>query len=110
MTSLRNRLLAGLVGAIVVVGTLGAWLSYRIARAEADAFFDAQLRETALLLRDEVQVFPGTARLPRSVDMKWPSPPMKMTASPLSSFCAGSVSSASCAQHQPSIMMWKEMA
>jgi two-component system OmpR family sensor kinase len=67
VTSLRNRLLAGLVGAIVLVGGLGAWLSYRIARAEADAFFDAQLRETALLLRDEVQVFPGTARLPRSV-------------------------------------------
>ena len=67
MTSLRNRLLAGLVGAVVVVGALGAWLSYRIARAEADAFFDAQLRETALLLRDEVQVFPGGARLPRAV-------------------------------------------
>jgi two-component system OmpR family sensor kinase len=67
MTSLRNRLLAGLVGAIVVVGGLGAAFSYRIARAEADAFFDAQLRETALLLRDEVQVFPGSARLPRSV-------------------------------------------
>lgn len=67
MTSLRNRLLAGLVGAVVVVGALGAWLSYWIARAEADAFFDAQLRETALLLRDEVQVFPGGARLPRTV-------------------------------------------
>ena len=67
MTSLRNRLLAGLVGAVVLVGALGAWLSYRIARAEADAFFDAQLRETALLLRDEVQVFPGGARLPRAV-------------------------------------------
>ena len=48
MTSLRNRLLAGLVSAVIVVGALGAWLSYRIARTEADAFFDAQLRETAL--------------------------------------------------------------
>jgi two-component system OmpR family sensor kinase len=67
VTSLRNRLLAGLVGAVVLVGALGAWLSYRIARTEADAFFDAQLRETALLLRDEVQVFPGGARLPRAV-------------------------------------------
>ena len=67
MSSLRNRLLAGLVGAVVLVGALGAWLSYRIARAEADAFFDAQLRETALLLRDEVQVFPGEARVPRAV-------------------------------------------
>ena len=67
MTSLRNRLLAGLVSAVIVVGALGAWLSYRIARTEADAFFDAQLRETALLLRDEVQVFPGAARLPRAV-------------------------------------------
>ena len=67
MTSLRNRLLAGLVGAVVLVGALGAWLSHRIARAEADAFFDAQLRETAMLLRDEVQVFPGGARVPRAV-------------------------------------------
>ena len=67
MTSLRNRLLAGLVGAVVLAGALGAWLSYRIARTEADAFFDAQLRETALLLRDEVQVFPGGARVPRAV-------------------------------------------
>lgn len=67
MNSLRNRLLAGLVGAVVLVGALGAWLSYRIALAEADAFFDAQLRETALLLRDEVQAFPGGARLPRAV-------------------------------------------
>jgi two-component system OmpR family sensor kinase len=64
---LRNRLLVGLVGAVVVVGALGAWLSYRIARGEADAFFDAQLRETGLLLRDEVQVFPGGARVPRAV-------------------------------------------
>jgi two-component system, OmpR family, sensor kinase len=67
MTSLRNRLLAGLIGAVVLVGALGAWLSYGIARSEADAFFDAQLRETALLLRDEVQVFPGGARVPRAV-------------------------------------------
>lgn len=67
MNSLRNRLLGALVGAIVLAGALGAWLSYRIAKAEADAFFDAQLRETALLLRDEVRVFPGGARLPRSV-------------------------------------------
>jgi two-component system OmpR family sensor kinase len=67
VTSLRNRLIAGLVGAVVLVGGLGAWLSYRIARTEADAFFDAQLRETALLLRDEVQEFPGAARLPRAI-------------------------------------------
>ncbi len=67
MTSLRNRLLAGLVGAVVLVGALGAWLSYRIARTEADAFFDAQLRDVAMLLRDEVQVFPGGARVPRAV-------------------------------------------
>jgi len=67
VTSLRNRLLVALVGAVVLAGALGAWLSYRIAKTEADAFFDAQLRETALLLRDEVQVFPGAARLPRSL-------------------------------------------
>lgn len=67
MTSLRDRLLVGLVGAVLLVGALGAWSSYRIARAEADAFFDAQLRDAALLLRDEVQVFPGGARVPRAV-------------------------------------------
>jgi two-component system OmpR family sensor kinase len=67
VTSLRDRLLVGLIGTVLLVGTLGAWSSYRIARAEADAFFDAQLRDAALLLRDEVQVFPGGARVPRAV-------------------------------------------
>jgi two-component system OmpR family sensor kinase len=67
VTSLRNRLLIGLVVAVLLVGSLGAGLSYRIARSEADAFFDAQLRDAALLLRDEVQVFPGGVRVPRAV-------------------------------------------
>ena len=60
MNSLRNKLLAGLLGAVVLVGALGAWLTYRAALAEANTFFDSHLRETALLLRDESYGVPGT--------------------------------------------------
>lgn len=60
MNSLRNKLLAGLLGGVIAVGALGAWLTYRAALAEANAFFDSHLRETALLLRDQVYGVPGT--------------------------------------------------
>jgi two-component system OmpR family sensor kinase len=60
VNSLRNKLLAGLLGAVVAVGVLGSWLTYRAALAEANAFFDAHLRETALLLRDQLYGVPGT--------------------------------------------------
>ncbi len=53
MSSLRARLLASLLGGVVGVGALGGWIVYRNALAEADAFFDYHLRETALILRDE---------------------------------------------------------
>ncbi|HEX7374254.1 MAG TPA: ATP-binding protein [Steroidobacteraceae bacterium] len=66
MNSLRNKLLGGLLGAVVLVGALGAWVTYRNALAEANAFFDAHLRETALLLRDQMYGF-TSAPLPREV-------------------------------------------
>ncbi len=53
MSSLRARLLASLLGGVVLVGAVGGWIVYRNALAEADAFFDYHLRETALILRDE---------------------------------------------------------
>jgi two-component system OmpR family sensor kinase len=46
-------LLAWLLGAVVLLGAAGGWVVYRNALAEADAFFDYHLRQTALILRDE---------------------------------------------------------
>ncbi|HEV3181452.1 MAG TPA: ATP-binding protein [Steroidobacteraceae bacterium] len=53
MSSLRARLLASLLAGVVLVGAAGGWIVYRNALAEADAFFDYHLRQTALILRDE---------------------------------------------------------
>ena len=53
MSSLRARLLAWLLAAVLLVGAGGGWMVYRNALAEADAFFDYHLRQTALILRDE---------------------------------------------------------
>jgi two-component system OmpR family sensor kinase len=53
VSSLRARLLAGLLSGVVLVGAAGGWLVYRNALAGADAFFDYHLRETALILRDQ---------------------------------------------------------
>src|SRR4029077_9780210 len=53
MSSLRARLLAWLLAGVVSVGAAGGWIVYRNALAEADAFFDYHLRETALILRDQ---------------------------------------------------------
>jgi len=64
MPSLRNTLLAWLVGAVVLVGCAGAWASYRNALAEANAYFDYHLRETALLLRDQALGFGASSPLP----------------------------------------------
>jgi two-component system OmpR family sensor kinase len=51
--SLRARLLAWLLGAVLLVGVAGGLVVYRNALAEADAFFDYHLKETALFLRDQ---------------------------------------------------------
>jgi len=53
LSSLRARLLVGLLGGVVLVGAVGGWIVYRNALAEADAFFDYHLRQTALILRDQ---------------------------------------------------------
>ncbi|HEV8017578.1 MAG TPA: ATP-binding protein [Steroidobacteraceae bacterium] len=53
MSSLRARLLASLLAGVVCIGALGGWIVYRNALAEADAFFDYHLRQTALILRDQ---------------------------------------------------------
>ena len=53
MRSIRARLLAWLFAGVVFIGVAGALVVYRNALAEADAFFDYHLRQTALLLRDE---------------------------------------------------------
>ena len=67
MNSLRNKLLAWLLGAVALVGAAGAWVSYRNALAEANAFFDDHLRETALLLRDQAYGFAATPGLPQEI-------------------------------------------
>ena len=67
MNSLRNNLLAWLLGAVAVVGVTGAWVSYRNALAEANAFFDEHLRETALLLRDQAYGYSNTPGLPQEI-------------------------------------------
>ncbi|HEV2441398.1 MAG TPA: ATP-binding protein [Steroidobacteraceae bacterium] len=51
--SLRTRLLVWLLGGVVLVGVAGGLVVYRNALAEADAFFDSHLKETALFLRDQ---------------------------------------------------------
>jgi two-component system OmpR family sensor kinase len=53
VSSLRARLLASLLAGVLFVGAAGGWIVYRNALAEADAFFDYHLRQTALILRDE---------------------------------------------------------
>ncbi|MGH8299454.1 MAG: histidine kinase dimerization/phospho-acceptor domain-containing protein, partial [Steroidobacteraceae bacterium] len=53
VSSLRARLLAWLLGGVLLVGGGGGLVVYRNALTEADAFFDYHLKETALLLRDQ---------------------------------------------------------
>jgi len=53
VSSLRARLLGSLLAGVLLVGAAGGWVVYRNALAEADAFFDYHLRQTALILRDE---------------------------------------------------------
>ncbi len=53
MRSLRARLLAWLLAGVVFVGVAGGLTVYHNALAQADAFFDYHLRQTALILRDQ---------------------------------------------------------
>ncbi|HEX8757670.1 MAG TPA: ATP-binding protein [Steroidobacteraceae bacterium] len=53
LRSLRTRLLVWLLGGVLLLGVAGGLFVYRNALAEADAFFDFHLKETALFLRDQ---------------------------------------------------------
>jgi len=53
MTSLRHNLLLLLLGVVVLAVGAGAYATYRISLAEADAMFDYHLRQLALSLRDQ---------------------------------------------------------
>jgi two-component system OmpR family sensor kinase len=53
VNSVRARLLAWLLGGVLLMGAAGGWFVYRNALVEADAFFDYHLRQTALLLSDQ---------------------------------------------------------
>jgi len=64
VTSIRARLLAWLLGGVVLIGIAGGWVVYRNALAEADAFFDYHLRQTALILRDEPVEYSLAPRIP----------------------------------------------
>lgn len=50
MSSIRRRLLLGLLSLVAAGIALAGWLVYRQAQAEANALFDYQLRETAAAL------------------------------------------------------------
>ena len=67
MSSLRARLLAWLLGGVLLVGVAGGSVVYRNALAEADAFFDYHLRQTALLLRDEPVEYLLAPRIPSTI-------------------------------------------
>jgi two-component system OmpR family sensor kinase len=62
--SIRGRLLAWLISGVVLIGITGGWVVYRNALAEADAFFDYHLRQTALILRDEPVEYSLAPRIP----------------------------------------------
>ena len=60
--------MAWLLGAVALTGGLGAWLIYRNALAEADAFFDYQLQQTALALRDQAFEYASPPALGTAAD------------------------------------------
>ena len=62
--SLRTSLLVWLLGGVLLVGGAGSLVVYRNALAEADAFFDYHLKETALLLRDQPVEYLGPPPIP----------------------------------------------
>ena len=52
MTSLRQRLLVALLGALLLVGVLASAATYLSARSEINSLLDEELRQVALSLRD----------------------------------------------------------
>jgi two-component system OmpR family sensor kinase len=67
VTSLRGRLLFWLLSGVLLVGALGGWFVYRNALAEADVFFDYQLRQTALLLSGQPVQYQLSPDLPDGI-------------------------------------------
>ena len=65
-SSLRTRLLVWLLSGVVLVGAAGGWFVYRNALSQADAFFDYELRQTALLLSDQPVEYQLAPPLPPS--------------------------------------------
>jgi two-component system OmpR family sensor kinase len=63
VNSIRRRLLAALLGALLVAGLIAAIGTYLSARDEVDALLDEELRQVALSLRDHSQL--DVARLDR---------------------------------------------
>jgi signal transduction histidine kinase len=64
--SIRHRLLAALLGALLVAGLIASVATYLQARGEVDALLDEELRQVALSLRDHSQL--DLARLARASD------------------------------------------
>ena len=64
VSSLRARLLAWLLGGVLLVGVIGGLIEYRSGLAEANAFFDYHLEQTALILRDEPVEYLWPPRIP----------------------------------------------
>ena len=64
VSSLRARLLAWLLGGVLLVGVAGGLIEYRSGLAEANAFFDYHLEQTALILRDEPVEYLWPPRIP----------------------------------------------
>ena len=62
--SLRARLLAWLLGGVLLVGIGGGLVVYRNALRQADAVFDYHLKQTALILRDQPVEYVWPPRIP----------------------------------------------
>ena len=56
MNSIRRRLLAALLGALLLAGIVGALATFLSARGEVDRLLDEELRQVALSLRDHSQL------------------------------------------------------
>src|SRR4029434_2280161 len=64
--SIRRRLLAALLGALLGAGVIAALATYASARGEVDSLLDEELRQIALSLRDHAQI--DLQRLQRASD------------------------------------------
>jgi two-component system, OmpR family, sensor kinase len=56
MNSIRRRLLAALLGALLLAGLAGAFATFQSARGEVDRLLDEELRQVALSLRDHARL------------------------------------------------------